>query len=46
MHIVDMLNSTNADEEIEHFFEWYGGEYDSEYFHAEEVNERLKSIRL
>jgi hypothetical protein len=46
MQIVDMLNSTNVDEEIEHFFEWYGGEYDPEYFNIEEVNERLKSIRL
>jgi Plasmid pRiA4b ORF-3-like protein len=46
MHIVHMLNSTDADEEVEQFIEWYGGEYDPEYFNVEEVNERLKSIQL
>jgi hypothetical protein len=44
MEVMDMLNGHGTKEEIEEFVEWYGGDYDPEYFDIDETNERLRSI--
>jgi hypothetical protein len=44
MEAMDMLNGHGTKEEIKEFMDWYGGDYDPEYFDIDETNERLTFI--